>query len=314
MQRRLSDNSLNGWIGVLFNTLPDHYYDEESFSDAFAKMFPDQYNEEDVSDIWKMISSFGTGGMVSVADLLRGIRDNGRSDRLYLIPPESRVTVSTIHRSKGREYDAVIILDSLISDKPDSMEEQRVNYVALSRAKERMYKVQLPQVYFRTLKNRRSYSQENNFRKGTSYLRFFEVGRTGDFSGNGFCSRDGVQQFLRDNYRHMKDKEVYLEKAESETADYVTYYMRLKENDMILGETGHLFAEDLESAIRKIKNLPWHAAVYDYVYPKRFNGIYITDIGSEIGMIQGNEKGIREFDSLATWNTVLVEGYARAEY
>lgn len=314
LQRRLSDNSLNGWIGVLFNTLPDHYYDEDSFSEAFAEMFPDQYNEEEVSDIWNMISSFGTGGMVSVADLLRGIRDNGRSDRLYLTTPESRVTVSTIHRSKGREYDAVIILDSLISEKPDSMEEQRVNYVALSRAKERMYKVQLPQVYFRTLENRRSYSQEKNFRKGTSYLRFFEVGRTGDFSGNGFCRRDGVQQFLRDNYRHMKDKEVYLEKTESETADYVTYYMRLKENDMILGETGRLFAEDLESAIRKIKNLPWHATVYDYVYPKRFNGIYITDIGSEIGMIQGNEKGIREFDSLATWNTILVEGYARAEY
>jgi hypothetical protein len=122
------------------------------------------------------------------------------------------------------------------------------------------------------------------------------------------------QMKTADDDYSWRDLPVYLEKTESETAYYVTYYMRLKENDMILGETGRLFAEDLESAIRKIKNLPWHATVYDYVYPKRFNGIYITDIGSEIGMIQGNEKGIREFDSLATWNTILVEGYARAEY
>ena len=70
----------------------------------------------------------------------------------------------------------------------------------------------------------------------------------------------------------------------------------------------------MEKVLRKIKNLPWHAPILDYVYPKRFNGIYIMDIASEIGMMQGDEIGITEYDSLITWNIVLAEGYARVEY
>ena len=194
------------------------------------------------------------------------------------------------------------------------MEEQRVNYVALSRARERMYKVELPTVYFRTLTNRRCYSVGRNFRTGKSYLHSFEVGRPGDFKANSFCIRKGVQQYLRTNHRRLKDREVYLEKADSGYSEYCVYHMILKENGMILGETDRAFAEDLEKAIRKIKNLPWHAQIRDYVYPKRFNDIYIVDVGSEIGMVLGNETGIKEFDSLATWNIVLAEGYARAEY
>ena len=105
-----------------------------------------------------------------------------------------------------------------------------------------------------------------------------------------------------------------MEKAASGYGEYCVYHMILKENGMILGETDRAFAEDLEKAIRKIKNLPWHAQIRDYVYPKRFNDIYIVDVGSEIGMVLGNETGIKEFDSLATWNIVLAEGYAKAEY
>jgi len=316
LQRRLSDNVLNGWIAYMFNVRSERYYDEDGFLRAFYELFPERFEESEMSDVWAMISSFGSGsgGIVSTADLLRGIRDCGKAGALYLDNPEIDITVSTIHRSKGREYDAVIILDSLISERTDSLEEQRVNYVALSRARNRMYKVQMPPVYFRTLEDRRCFSSEKNFRTGKSYLRFFEVGKTGDFSRNSFCSGDGVQQYLRENLLCLKDKEIYLEKSISEETEYVTYLMKLKENGMIIGKTGRGFAEDLESAIRRIKNLPWHATVLDYVYPKRFSGIYITDIGSEIGMIQGNETGIREFDSLATWNTVLAEGYAKAEY
>lgn len=314
LQRRLADNYLNGWIAVLFNTRPERYYVEESFENALSSLCPDRYKEQEISDIWNMISSFGTGGIVSVPDLLRGIRDCGRANGLYLECPENKVTVSTIHRSKGREYDSVIILNDLLSNEQDSLEEQRVNYVALSRARERMYKVELPTVYFRTLTNRRCYSVGRNFRTGKSYLYSFEVGRPGDFKANSFCSRKDVQQYLRTNHNLLKDHEVYLKKADSGYSEYCVYYMILKENDMILGETDRTFAEDLEKAIRKIKNLPWHAQILDYVYPKRFNDIYIVDVGSEIGMVLGNESGVKEFDSLTTWNIVLAEGYAKAEY
>ena len=314
LQRRLSENYLNGWIAILFNTRPERYYDETGFENALSTLFPGRYEEQDISDIWNLISVFGSGGMVSVPDLLRGIRDCGRANGLYIDSPNSKVTVSTIHRSKGREYDTVMVLNNLLSDEPDSMEEQRVNYVALSRARDHMYRVELPKVYFGTIANRRCFTVRYNPRTRKPYLHLFEIGRPGDFNANSFCIRDGVQQYLRENYQYLKDREVYLEKAGSGYGEYCIYYIVLKENGMVLGETGREFADDLGTAIRKTKNLPWHAQIRDYVYPKRFNDIYIVDVGSEIGMIRGNETGIKEFDSLATWNIVLAEGYARAEY
>ena len=94
----------------------------------------------------------------------------------------------------------------------------------------------------------------------------------------------------------------------------MTYSLVLKENGMVLGKTSDQFGEEMETALRKIYNLPWHVSVYENNFPKRLNGIYIVDVASEIRMLRGNETGIREFGSLGTWNIVLAEGYAKAEY
>ena len=316
LQRRLADNYWSGWIAVMFNSLPASSYDEEDFKKAFDLLFADEYKPNDCSEIWDAIAGFHstTSVRITVADILRGIRDYGKASGFYLAMPETKVTVSTIHRSKGREYDSVIVLDSLISEQSDKPEEHRVNYVALSRAKQRMYKAGLPPVYFKTLENRRCYSTEKNFRTGKSYLSYFEVGRQGDFERKTFCIIPGVQEFLRKNMQKLRGSEVYLEKTDERVDGYISYHLILKDRDLLLGETGALFGDDLENAIRKTKNLPWHATVHDYVFPKRFGGIYIMDIASEIGMVLGNETGIREFDNLTTWNIVLAEGYAKAEY
>ena len=316
LQRRLSDNYLNGWIAVFFNSLKEKYYDEDSFSKCFCDMFKMGYSTKDAEDIWNTISSFSkeSNGIVSVSDLLHGIRDCGKSELIYLDNRESQVTISTIHRSKGKEYDYVIVLDDLISDNPDSMEEQRVNYVALSRAKKQLYKVEMPKLYFRSLNNRRCYYSDKNFMSGKYNLSLFEIGRPGDFYSNSFCTKDGIQKFLRENCYRLKGSEIYLEREYAYINDYITYRIILKENGMVIGETSQSFAEDLESALRTVKHLPWHAKVHDYVFPKRFSDIFITDVASEIGLLQGDEKGIREFDSFGTWNIVLAAGYARVEY
>ena len=87
-----------------------------------------------------------------------------------------------------------------------------------------------------------------------------------------------------------------------------------KESGMVLANTSREFATDLNDAIRKAKKLPWNASIYNYLYPKRFNDIYITAFGSEIGMMQGNEVEVKEYTGIITWNVLFVEGYAKAEY
>ena len=316
LQRRLSDNSLNGWIAAMFNQWPASSYDEEEFIAAFSELISDNTDQLDPAEIWQNIISFRNDfrGRLPVADILRVIRDSGKNAGLYIDLPDSDVIVSTIHRSKGREYDSVIILKDLIADETDQPEEHRVHYVALSRAKQRMYKADLPKVFFKTLDNRRCYSSRKNFGSGSFYLSAFEVGKSGDFRESSFCENDGVQEFLRDNLNSLKGKEVYLEKAGYSYNGFMTYSLILKENGMVLGKTSEQFGEEMETALRKIYNLPWHVSVYENNFPKRLNGIYIVDVASEIRMLRGNETGIREFGNLGTWNIVLAEGYAKAEF
>lgn len=69
---------------------------------------------------------------------------NAESDDDYLENLETCIHLLTATRSKGREFDAVIILDADDNEWPNSMcddieEERRLFYVAMSRAKEYLY-------------------------------------------------------------------------------------------------------------------------------------------------------------------------------
>lgn len=316
LQRRLSDYYLNKWVALFFNQSPASSYDEAEFIDAFNTIITENTENIDPSEIWEMIGSYrrNSQGRIPVAEILRIIRDYGKSANLYTDDSDSNVIVSTIHRSKGREFDSVIVLNNVVSDRTDLPEEHRVHYVALSRARQRMFKVELPTVYFRKLDSQRCYSVKKNYSSGKFYLSAFEVGRPNDFMGISFCDVEGRQEFIRNNNLYLIGKEVYLEREGYSYNGIITYSMILKENGMVIGKTSAQFGEELENALRRVYNLPWNTSVYDHFFPKSFKGIYIVDIASEIRMVQGNEIGIREFGNLCTMNIVLAEGYAQAEY
>ena len=316
VQRRLAEDSLSGWIALFFNQSPMKYYNEDDFVSLFKAICPTYSQSVDPGSIWDAISDTysATTGRLSAKNLLLSIKNKGRCKGLFTEAPVSSVTVSTIHRSKGREYDSVILLTNLLSTASDEVEEHRVNYVALSRAKSRMYKVNLENAYFRTLENRRCYSVGTFFTTGSHYLRFFEIGKKDDLVRGSFASLPGVQQFIREKNHKLIGKEVYLQFDKMLSDGSVSYQLRLRENDMLLAVTSQAFSSDLCSAIRDIKNLPSYAKVYERIFPPRLSGIYITDIASEIGMVQGQEKDVIEHDGFATWNTLLLEGYAKAEY
>jgi hypothetical protein len=176
-----------------------------------------------------------------------------------------------------------------------------------------MYKVSLENAYFRTLENRRCYSVGTASKTGSHFLRFFEIGKKEDLIRNSFATLPEVQQFIRAKQSELIGKEVYLQKDKVLSDGSVSYHLRLRENDMLLAVTSQSFSADLCNAIRDIKNLPIYARVYEQLFPSRLSGIYITDIASEIGIAQGQEKDLIEHDGFVAWNTLLIEGYAKAE-
>jgi len=311
INRRLEDQYYNSWIADLFNNTEKLSFNESDFANEIHRYVYDAFEENDINEIWNDISSWGkhSTGSIQNKDILSAILKTGKCKALFIKERDAAVTVSTIHRSKGKEYDSVLILDDLLSPFSNEIEEQRVNYVALTRAKDHIYKVDMPDKRFRTLESGRCYSWHFGAKGNT--LTDFEIGIRNDYVPLSFCKDDNIQEYIRENRRTLPGQEVYLERTSDKG---VVYDIVLRKNNLRIGKTSSTLAADLKTAIRATKNLPQNANIYDYLYPKRFSGLYVMDVASEIGICLGDEKGIKEFGDMITWNTLIPYGYARAEY
>lgn len=311
VQRRLTDISLCAWIAIILNKTGKKSYNYAAFSDALMDL-----NVKGVEEIWDFLSDGRRDISIDTKKILLKIKEAGSCNFLYTGGSQSELVISTIHRSKGREYDQVIILDDLLSDETDSLEEHRVKYVAISRAKRNVFRASMAKIFFATLEDRRCYSGAVSYRTKKRFLINFEVGLKNDLDANYFVSTAGLQSRIRENARELIGKEVYLSKQEQEdkNGSFVLYHVVLKEDNTILGQTSSDFSWDVSQAIREIKGLPNHVKVHHYLYPKEFHGIYITDISSEIAVMRGFEDGVKDFGGLTTWNTIQIEGYATASY
>lgn len=309
MQRRLNDLSLCSWIALVLNNLGKKTYSYTEFADALEEV-----NAEGIDEIWDFVSDGSPDRRIDTKAILTKIKEAGTCRYLYVNAKQSRLTVSTIHRSKGREYDSVIILDELLQDETKDLEEHRVKYVALSRARSSVFRSSMKKLFFRTLEDRRCFSVGTVFKNNNKYLKNFEVGLKDDLNVDYFASADALQEWIRENADELVGKEVYLSRQEQIVDGCVIYDVVLEEDNTIVGQTSRDFSWDLSQAIRQIKGLSNRVELYDYLYPAEFHGIYITDIASEIALMRGNEQGIEDFGGLATWNTLQIEGYAKASY
>lgn len=102
------------------------------------------------------------------------------------------LTVSTIHKAKGSEFDRVILIESDIKPSSDSAEEARVRYVALTRPKTQFITMKRNTRYFkRTMSGRVIETGLHNiYKTNNKYCKGITVGLTGDIDSNSFVSGD----------------------------------------------------------------------------------------------------------------------------
>ena len=308
MVRKLKDKYLGGWIALVFNKYKEKSFDYKGFSLISVIEKVDGKRE-----LWDFFSEGLPERRLETKEILRKIVEVGTCDFLYLSDKQSPLTISTIHRSKGREYDNVILLDDLL-DNSEEIEEHRVKYVAISRARHNISQSKMSALFFKTLEDRRCYGVGVTHNTRKKYLSNFEVGLKGDLIPNDFVMEAGLQEWIRENISILPGKEVYLSKSYIQTDGYIYYDVILAYNNKKIGKTSKEFFLELTQAIRSIKGLSNKWEVFDYLYPLEFRGVYITDIASEISMFRGFEKGVQDFGGITTWNSILIEGYAKAIY
>jgi hypothetical protein len=143
LQREATDRALPYWLATLF---------EGAERTTWARRRIEALVEErlgmegpDPGTVWRLLSeTVGDDDLIDVEVLRRRISSGIVSDEL-VAPSPANVVVSTVHRAKGLEFD-LVFTSSPRRDVEDEaeIEELRILYVALSRAKEELWTFPLP--------------------------------------------------------------------------------------------------------------------------------------------------------------------------
>ncbi len=318
LRRRSDEGRLASWIsGVIFNAKTE-VLSKREFIEIFDRLYPN--NTSDAKLYWEaMISSQYdiTGDYYEIENLLAGLLKNARDPLLFMEPQDhapARITVSSIHRAKGREFDTVIVLDDLFYElmKPDEENEleHKVCYVALTRSKKRLEKAHIKTQYIYIMKDqsRRCFKQGGYDHK--KYLSHFEVGEPGDLDNRSFALNGKVQNDIKRDA--VNGSRLKLIKSQERSNGSVIYRIVPEENEKeVLGYTTPGFCNSMESAIQRIFNNP--GRIDPRYFPNRFSEIYSGGLTTCVSANGKNIDGARRFGSMYVWNGIAVEGFAQME-
>lgn len=320
VQKRLTDNSLNMWIANIFRNYENDTIDKTTFIELYEEKGDMCF---DAATIWSAMENtqYEAKDRYYVKDLLSGIMNNSKSKEFYTYAGDDQITISNIHRSKGREFDEVVLLDDTLfmddQEEKDLME-HKVTYVAVTRAKEKIYRTSIGTQYIKTDKNgdRRSYMTGLGFRKKKPYLSHVEIGRNYDFEPTSFAENSDIQGKFDDPILLVGERVKLIKNMDySKEVGYISYDIVL-EDEMFFGRIGRTskkFYLDLKRILKDVNKLPPDKDVYPEIYPSRFSEIYIDDVVSIISNINPKAVAGKKFGDVMVWKGISVTGFAQVE-
>jgi len=148
LQRRAGDYVSPRWLANLFRRHGGLTADLAAFAEHTG------LTGDSLAAAWEaVLPSSRTGTDRIDLSRLRSALASGRLTRLATPSPSDAVTVSSMHRAKGLEYDRVFVLEPKRWEDDDPMEEARLLYMAMTRCRDDMFRLeQRPQpgaVYIR---------------------------------------------------------------------------------------------------------------------------------------------------------------------
>ncbi|MDR1580489.1 MAG: UvrD-helicase domain-containing protein [Synergistaceae bacterium] len=234
----------------------DYHADSRITREEFIRRFRARVpgDDETAGNMFDALSEAAYGNAkqaVEIENLAQTLRDPAAKlpDGL-LNERETLLTVSTVHKAKGREFDTVYLLDSNFPpDDTGNTEEARVWYVGCTRAKTALYKLSKKNLYLKRSSNYIQRWTRRNIYKARYTPRFLShcssivLGLPTDFSDAGFVRGDfaaalKTQEYIARNVNAGDNAEVVLVDGK--------YQVRHREN--IIG----YLAENMPSQLREI--------------------------------------------------------------
>ena len=123
---------------------------KDVFIERFSFKTGLKYNSGEIRDILCKMTNSQDRAFISIPELAKKLTVvNNIPNEFYGETP--LLTVSTIHKAKGSEFDSVILVESDIKPAPDSAEEARVRYVAITRSREKFVTMKKNSKYFKRI-------------------------------------------------------------------------------------------------------------------------------------------------------------------
>lgn len=292
--------SLPRWIADVFW---DHCFENISKSD-FIERFKFRCScDIDPEILWKhlcKLTNTKDDTIINVSKLTTALTvSNNIPNDFYGKPP--MLTVSTIHRAKGSEFDKVILIESAIDTSSKGAEEARIQYVALTRPKMQFETMSKTTRYFMRIMSGRVIETglHNIYKTLNRYCKCIAVGLTGDIDVTSFVSGNfdsilDLQQYIIENVK-LYDK--LSAKRSPITGRYEIYH-----KGRCIGSLSKEMIAEIDIGVRSTD--------YKYNLPKELENLYVSGITTEI-LKQFNTNVPKEYQKSKICFGIQITGLAR---
>jgi hypothetical protein len=309
VQRGASDRCVPAWVAKVLGPSEQQLLSRADFETLYAGN--QAVGMPPVEIAWRnlRLAARDGPGQIRLSTLAEKIAVNHLPDELN-DPPVAPLVISTIHRSKGREFERVVMPDDTYffesSGRFEQAEETRVLFVALSRARDEIWQKDIPPVGTGYLeKDGERWTQRAHGQGGV--LLGIEV-TTGDVDrmfppgGHRLEGEDPSQiQHYLSHEVHVGD-EVVLEFITGTTKVDPCAFYRICHNGQTIGVTSGPFGEGLA----RMLGAEWKHSMR---WPMRIQDVYVESVATMGGTSASTERAGLGVSGL--WLTTHVSGLGR---
>lgn len=309
IQKPINSKYIDKWLGQILYNYSEDIIDYKGFLEICMVNEISEENAEIKWDLLKQIEN-RRNSKLKISELIENINKENKYIDLLFKDTKDRITISTIHRSKGKEFDKVVLAydKEYIEKSFDELErkkllldEAKLYYVAATRAKTGLYAMNLKPKswsYLSKMEDER-WIEVSNKRGKKKNISFISVGQAGDINEESFISTDLFnkendviknQQYILKNI--SIGDEIVLNKVCKN--GYVDTY-NIIHRDKVVGCTSKAFLKSLQNSLNNVKNI---YNLKEEYYPATIEGIYVEDIVTSISK-----------DKI--FNTILVSGFGK---
>lgn len=253
----------------------------------------------------------GTSGRaVDPEKVRRALTTDARlPDELYEVPVSS-LTVSTIHQAKGREFDRVYLLEPQVTDQVDDLlEEARVYYVALTRARNDFRRLARPFTWLKATDGSGRWMELGRKPDGRPQLVGMEVGLQSDVDEESFVDTRIPGFDPQETQRYIREvvavgDPLSITRLADDDERYGIYH-----RDRLIGRMSDRFT----SGVREVMN-----SVYgrrSRYLPLGFSGVYVGHVYGVIRKPETISPDIPEpYISTGVWYAVNPVGMSKVRF